>query len=285
MNHIVNQVTSCDGFKTPREFRRTLASKPCLFKDAIKHSPVMAWGIEKISSDYSQTAFPVQLYEKIATGAGYHGVQTERKEIRVQEYVDKIQTGADVGYASQLPLLEYFPELLRVLQPPRYFSTSLLTQANIWIGPAGTNSNLHCDPDHNLFFQVEGRKRVRLISPKDSKPLKPVRNTFHDMYSPVDLTDSAQLEELARVVKVYETVVEPGDVLYIPAFWWHNIDSLAPSVSLNFWWITPPMLLEQLWKETLYLVKTPPGKRVIEPGNSYRSIIPNNIKHRVWKYL
>lgn len=246
----------------------------------------MEWNLDKIEKDYSEASLPVQLYEHIQiTGAGYHGVHTARQKASVREYLDQIRVGKDAGYASQLPLLEHFPELLALLRPPRYFSLSLLTQANMWIGPAGTNSNLHCDPDHNLFFQIEGRKRVRLISPRDSKALKPVRNTFHDMYSPIDLTDENQLEELAQKVTIYEAMIEPGDVLYIPAHWWHNIDSLTASVSLNFWWITPSMLVEQLLKEAVYFLKTPTDKLVIEPENSYRRIIPNNIKHCVWKYL
>lgn len=36
-----------------------------------------------------------------------------------------------------------------------------------------------------------------------------------------------------------QTVVGPGDVLYIPIYWWHHIESVKPekyTVSLNFWY-------------------------------------------------
>eukprot|EP00118_Oscarella_pearsei_P003786 m.15755 g.15755 ORF g.15755 m.15755 type:complete len:116 (+) comp26530_c0_seq1:144-491(+) len=40
-----------------------------------------------------------------------------------------------------------------------------------------------------------------------------------------------------REVHGYETVLSPGEVLYIPAYWWHYIESERDSmtVSLNFW--------------------------------------------------
>jgi len=31
-------------------------------------------------------------------------------------------------------------------------------------------------------------------------------------------------------------VLEPGDVLYIPAYWWHHVDScFEETISVNFW--------------------------------------------------
>merc|ERR1712124_142356 len=29
--------------------------------------------------------------------------------------------------------------------------------------------------------------------------------------------------------------VYPGDVLFIPKYWWHSLKSLSESISLNFW--------------------------------------------------
>ncbi len=33
-----------------------------------------------------------------------------------------------------------------------------------------------------------------------------------------------------------ETVLGPGDGLYIPARHWHYVRALSPSISVNFWW-------------------------------------------------
>ena len=40
-------------------------------------------------------------------------------------------------------------------------------------------------------------------------------------------------------LKGYEAIVGPSDVLYIPMYWWHHIESLnglGPTVSINFWY-------------------------------------------------
>lgn len=37
----------------------------------------------------------------------------------------------------------------------------------------------------------------------------------------------------------YETIVGPSDVLYIPIYWWHHVESLmrgGPTVTVNFWY-------------------------------------------------
>ena len=33
-----------------------------------------------------------------------------------------------------------------------------------------------------------------------------------------------------------EVIVGPGECLYIPAGWWHYIESLTTSYSVSFWW-------------------------------------------------
>lgn len=37
----------------------------------------------------------------------------------------------------------------------------------------------------------------------------------------------------------FEGVVGPGEVLYIPIYWWHHVESLmrgGPTISITFWY-------------------------------------------------
>jgi ribosomal protein L16 Arg81 hydroxylase len=42
-------------------------------------------------------------------------------------------------------------------------------------------------------------------------------------------------------VQPIELFVEPGDALYIPSRWWHQVRSLDLSVSFNIWWAQGPL--------------------------------------------
>lgn len=42
-----------------------------------------------------------------------------------------------------------------------------------------------------------------------------------------------------KEAKGCETVIGPGDVLYIPIYWWHHIESLmrgGHTITINFWY-------------------------------------------------
>jgi lysine-specific demethylase 8 len=41
---------------------------------------------------------------------------------------------------------------------------------------------------------------------------------------------------LFQKVKCVESVLQPGDMLYIPPKWWHYLRSLDTSFSVSFWW-------------------------------------------------
>ena len=116
----------------------------------------------------------------------------------------------------------------------------------LWIGPAGVVTTLHFDSTHNLFVQISGRKKVILIPPGQSSlvyyPCREFGLNLH--FSPVD----AEHPQLARYplfarTTPREVTVQPGEVLFIPATWWHYLRAVEPSISLNFWWNT----LATLW--------------------------------------
>lgn len=101
----------------------------------------------------------------------------------------------------------------------------------LWFGPAGTVTPLHCDNRNVLFAQVRGRKLMRLVPPHFLSRLANNRGC----YSALDLEhlDVDRFPSL-RGLPVLETVVEPGEFLFIPVGWWHEVRSLEVSMSLSF---------------------------------------------------
>jgi len=95
---------------------------------------------------------------------------------------------------------------------------------------AGAITPLHVDPTatHAWLTQLYGRKRFILYDPRDlSKLLQTTENQ-----SGGALVGAA--EAAARGVKGLEIVLEPGDTLFVPAFWPHHVECIENSVSVTW---------------------------------------------------
>lgn len=114
---------------------------------------------------------------------------------------------------------------------------------NLWLSGSGLTVGLHFDPAENLNFQLRGRKRFTLY-PAGIRGYYPlpmfsqtahISGVFRDGPQP-DLTKFPAFDPR----KAIEVELRTGDVLYIPAYWWHQVDSLdVENVNLNFWWWPP----------------------------------------------
>jgi ribosomal protein L16 Arg81 hydroxylase len=77
----------------------------------------------------------------------------------------------------------------------------------------------------NLLAQIQGRKRITLFSPTQAARLYPFPvSSRHPHMSAVDV-DGPDLERFPEFRKAasMECVVGPGDLLFVPAFWWHHV--------------------------------------------------------------
>jgi hypothetical protein len=109
----------------------------------------------------------------------------------------------------------------------------------MWIGPCGAFTPLHHDLTNNLFVQIVGRKRF-VMAPATALP-----NMYNDLHVFSEIgdvkdpgVDLARHSRLAQV-KFHEFIVNPGDILFIPIGWWHQVTALDFSVSVtytNFLW-------------------------------------------------
>lgn len=103
---------------------------------------------------------------------------------------------------------------------------------SLWMGPAGTVTPLHHDNTNILFCQVVGRKRFHLASPLETDLLKWATRVYYNR-ADLEVRDLEQFPEL-KDAHIKETVLEPGDALFIPVGWWHQVRSLDLSISFSF---------------------------------------------------
>jgi hypothetical protein len=176
----------------------------------------------------------------------------------------------EIGYLGQHNLFHQIPTLQQDIRTPDYCYTAPPEptpssrlgpppvppvdepQKNVWLGPKGTRTPLHTDPYHNIFCQVVGYKYVRLYPPEATESVYPrgvdenginESNTSeveirldHERESNVAVEEQERFPLFLAQKGYREVIVGPGECLYIPAGWWHYIESLTASYSVSFWW-------------------------------------------------
>jgi hypothetical protein len=160
------------------------------------------------------------------------------KDIPGADLAREFRSGDSRLCLQQAPIEVQVPELLDELTVPPYVPAGKINEINLWMASGASRTPLHYDDLHNAFAQVEGRKRFLLFNPAQFDVLYPGPiNTRIEGQSRVDLSrpDFRRFPKLAEV-EYWEAVVEPGDLLFMPAYWWHQVTALEMSVSVNYWW-------------------------------------------------
>jgi hypothetical protein len=167
------------------------------------------------------------------------------RDMSLRAYLDLIAPITD-GPSSELPPyvgnlelralngLCHWPAVFRKMGPARF-----------WLGPAGTVTPLHCDYDDNVFAQIQGVKRILLAPPHHDQFLYPRQANAVLYGSPFDPEHpDFDAFPLARQAQLIECEVRPGDLLYLPAGWWHQVRALTFSLSANRWARALPLALQ-----------------------------------------
>jgi hypothetical protein len=154
------------------------------------------------------------------------------QDMTMLEYLDLVAAGTHElpPYLGNLELRElngmcHWPAYLGKMGPPRF-----------WLGPAGTVTPLHCDYDDNIFAQIWGSKRIFLAPPHHDEFLYTSEANAILFGSPFD-PEAPDFEKYprARQATTIECIVNPGELLYVPAGWYHQVRALTFSLSANRW--------------------------------------------------
>jgi Cupin-like domain len=171
-----------------------------------------------------------------------------------------VQDRSPLGYEIVLfdaPLLHHCPSLKDTVHVPKYFPRDYYLFVDRLLGkdPAktrnwpsiivskkGGGTFLHADSGMTRFWaqQLSGRKRWRVFPLADSyDKLYPTQHMhyYYPILFHVDAFDpNFTAHPKFRSATVYETITEPGDLIYIPEGWAHQVQNLEDSVltSMNF---------------------------------------------------
>jgi hypothetical protein len=107
----------------------------------------------------------------------------------------------------------------------------------VWFGPSGATTQAHYDVQDNFYAQLYGHKRFILFPPEQNRDLY-LNGFLHSaaQQAQVDL-EHPDLDKYPRFknAAALDAFLEPGDVLFLPALWFHHVIALDLSFSVSIW--------------------------------------------------
>jgi hypothetical protein len=286
MPHAPSEIAG--GDLHPERFQQEIVQgcRPVVIRGLVADWPVVeaARGSPRALKDYL-AAFDVGGRVEVFTGdpairgkyyynPGLQGFNFERRIMRLVDALDCVleavdQPGARSVYVGSVPTGDCLPGFAAGNPMPLVDSGG---SPRIWLGTA-SNISSHYDTFDNLACVIAGVRRFTLFSPELIGRLYvgPLDNTMSG--PPVSLAASAPpgsdkqfplFEEIRD--QALSADLEPGDALYLPKLWWHQVESFAPFNGLvNYWWdassVGPDSPYTSLLLAMITIAERPPGER------------------------
>lgn len=171
-------------------------------------------------------------------------------------------TSLPSGYLAQAPLLDR-PSLQSAAPALEHYKGPKgdVYGRTLWVGPRGSFTPFHRDPNVGLYTQIVGRKVFHLVPPEAERVLRPGKGV-HANTSAVPVSVRRVLQEkegeeeegegqpltkgeeadsravLAEALAMPGACVAqlgPGDSVLIPQGWWHSAEGESVGVGVNAW--------------------------------------------------
>jgi len=232
-----------DIFKSKNDFYReyVVKQKPCIIKNAPYDRKL--WTTEYIRSIWGDR--PMVVHDMAEQGKSHTMTLEEMIEFNKKgdgcAYMSFNRTFFDVNreLLNGTMCAEEFQDLLK---KRKTISGDLRVEGQLFISTESTHPTMklahtymHCANNINMFFNIEGRKRWVLVDPEFSLCVYPstfFRRTaafFSLIKAPAQADSEMSRFPLYEYCPKYDVDLEEGDVLFIPCWWWHSIDTLTPA--------------------------------------------------------
>jgi Cupin-like domain len=245
------------------------AEQPAILKGFARDWPLVRCGLEgpNKAMAYLKTFYggkPVVGYTgqpeikgRYFYNADVSGLNFESGRVLLDEYLERMSAHLDDAhapsfYVGSTDVDTYLPGLRAEndlpLNHPMFTQNQLMI--GIWIGNR-TVAAAHYDMSNNIACCMVGRRRFTLFPPEQVHnlypgPLEPTPGgqvvSMVDFEAP-DFDQHPRFREALAAAQVAE--LEPGDVLFYPALWWHQVEAIdAFNVMINYWWNTSPAFMD-----------------------------------------
>ncbi|WP_396190704.1 cupin-like domain-containing protein [Flavobacterium sp.] len=215
----------------------TQLRKPVLITDIYDVFPSLEnWTPEFLNNRIGDTVVNVNTSETGVFVDYHRPIAMSLKDYSLQINSDSPKTGRKL-YLGALGVDQSIPELKSDVKFDTLLPQAKLALKWLWYGPKDNTTGMHFDTSDNFFMQLYGQKRWLLSKPNSIFNLHP-RSALSKRPAVSDfnpLKPDFKNFPKARKVKFYDVMMKPGTVLYIPPYWWHQVESCSTVISLNIW--------------------------------------------------
>ena len=269
MTQIVRKTRVIEGVKpdaVPYDQLMT-GEQPVILKGLVKDWPLVQMGSPADAAEYLKSFYqgrPVTAFIAQPEHNGRFGYTADATQLDFEsdrgllnEYLDIIialieEDEAPTFYIGSTDVDTFLPgfraENDLVLNHAMFETNPPLVGA--WIGNRST-ALAHYDMSNNIACCLAGRRRFTLFPPEQIHnlypgPLEPTPGGQVLTMADINAPDFERFPGLGEALAAGEVAdLEPGDVLFYPTMWWHEVEALDDfNVMVNYWWNTSPDYLD-----------------------------------------
>jgi hypothetical protein len=214
------------GIVRMHETELPIGCLPFLIEGVVDQWPAMTrWSLERLTAAHGDDI--VECFTAPREKSSFLQQVSERRRLRFADFLAHAfrEEATDELYYLRIDAGDaLFERLASDFEIPPILDRYQPAATGIWIGQRGNVTPFHHDWWHSCLAQVRGRKRYVLIHPMEARKLQaswpaPARYDL-DSAPPFD-SDSGD-----RFSMGFDGTLEPGQILYIPPYWMHQVDTL-----------------------------------------------------------
>ncbi len=201
------------------------------------------WNLEFFSQ--LDTKVPVQKPEP--DGVNYF---VNYQQMHLSEFVNKINDGENLYIGAREIMTakgsrsdkDGLGKLASQLKIPSWIDKNNIYSSNLWIGAGRNHTLLHYDPWNSILMLAEGKKEFIVIPDTYTSKLYPYSafnfkaltegRVLHSRISPLNV--EKRFQSRFSTVKGLSGTISAGEMIFIPAGFWHYVKSTNTNIGINF---------------------------------------------------
>lgn len=212
-----------------------LMQGPLLFKGAAKDWPcITKWNKQFFRENYAD--YNISLVGNV--GLADKENQNKHKIASMGEFIDELSKEKH-NYLRFSRIIDERPELRNDMDVPWMdrFKSRFARGGYLYLfmGEEGSKTDMHDAIIQTLFFQIKGKKKWTIYAPNERIFIDAIpdrRPYFYTHANPKELNDP-NFPLLKHAIR-YEIILEEGDILWFPTFYWHHVENLTENIGVTY---------------------------------------------------